>query len=116
MRLWRAPVNLNGTPVWAGQISRDIGVRLSAKTITTHKVDPDVDGARLYLMQDVFYSQSLREYAFAKGVGAATPENPRVNYTGDPYWTDGLRLVMWLSLEPISYQKVQSARWAPAPR
>ncbi|MBV8358180.1 MAG: LssY C-terminal domain-containing protein [Deltaproteobacteria bacterium] len=116
MRLWRAPINLNGTPVWAGQISRDIGVRLSAKTLTTHKVDPDVDGARLYLMQDVFYSQSLREYAFAKGVGAVTPERPRVNYTGDPYWTDGLRLVMWLSVEPISYQKVQSARWQPAPR
>jgi LssY C-terminus len=116
MRLRRAPVNLNGTPVWAGQISRDIGVRLTAKTITTHKVDPDVDGARLYLMQDVFYSQSLREYGFAKGVGAATPESPRVNYTGDPYWTDGLRLVMWLSVEPISYQKVGSARWEPAPR
>jgi len=102
MRLWRAPVNLNGTPVWAGQTSRDIGVRLTTKTITTHKIDPDVDDARWYLMQDMFYSQSLRRFAFAKGVGAATPENPRVNFTGDPYWTDGLRLVMWLSNEPVS--------------
>jgi len=46
MRLWRAPVNLNSTPVWVGQISRDIGVHLTSKTITTHKIDPDVDGAR----------------------------------------------------------------------
>jgi hypothetical protein len=116
MRLWRAPVDLNGTPVWVGQISRDIGVRLTTKTITTHKIDPDVDGARWYLMQDMFYSQSLRRFAFAKGVGAATPENPRVNFTGDPYWTDGLRLVMWLSNEPVSYQKVGNERWEPAPR
>jgi len=116
MRLWRAPVNLHGTPVWVGQISRDIGVRLTTKTITTHKIDPQVDGARWYLMQDMFYSQSLRRYAFAKGVGAATPETPRVNYTGDPYWTDGLRLVMWLSGEPVSYQKVESGRWETLPR
>jgi hypothetical protein len=116
MRLWRAPVNLNGTPVWVGQTSRDIGVRLTTKTITTHKIDPDVDGARWYLMQDMFYSQSLRRFAFAKGVGAAAPESPCVNFTGDPYWTDGLRLVMWLSNEPVSYQKVENERWEPAPR
>jgi len=116
MRLWRAPVNLNGTPVWVGQISRDIGVRLTTKTITTHKIDPDVDGARWYLMQDMFYSQSLRRFAFASGVGAATRESPRVNFTGDPYWTDGLRLVMWLSKEPVSYQKVENERWEMPPQ
>lgn len=116
MRLWLAPVKMDGTPVWVGQISRDIGVHLSTKTLVTHKIDPDVDDARWYLMQDIFFSQSLRRFAFAKGVGAATPENPRVNFTGDPYWTDGLRLVMWLSNEPISYQKVESDRWEPPPR
>jgi len=67
-------------------------------------------------MQDMFYSQSLRRFAFAKGVGAATPENPRVNFTGDPYWTDGLRLVMWLSEVPVSYQRVENERWQPAPQ
>ena len=40
MRLWLAPVKLNGTSVWVGQISRDIGVELTSKTITTHKIDP----------------------------------------------------------------------------
>jgi len=116
MRLWRAPVNFNGTPAWAGQTSRDIGVRLTTRTIATHKIDPDVDDARWYLMQEMFYSQSLRRFAFAMGVGAAPPDNPRVNFTGDPYWTDGLRLVMWLSNEPVNYQKVENERWEAAPR
>jgi hypothetical protein len=40
-------------------------------------------------MQDMFYSQTLNRFAFAKGVGAAAPETPRVNFTGEPYWTDG---------------------------
>ena len=116
MRLWRAPVNLNGTPVWVGQTSRDIGVRLTIKTITTHEIDPDVDDARWYLMQDLFYSQSLHGFAFANGVGVATHESPRVNFTGDPYWTDGLRLVMWLSNEPVSYQNVENEQWEPTPQ
>ncbi len=111
MRLWHAPVEVDGTQVWVGQISRDIGVRLTKKTITTHKIDPEVDAARWYLMQDMFYSQSLQRFAFAHGVGECTPEAPRGNYTGDPYWTDGLRLVMWLSSEPVSYQRVESESW-----
>jgi hypothetical protein len=40
MRLWLAPVRVDGAEVWVGQISRDIGVRLTRKTITTHKIDP----------------------------------------------------------------------------
>jgi len=91
-------------------------VRLTTKTLTTHKIDPEVDGARWYLLQDMFYSQSLRRFVFAKGMGAATPESLWVNDTGDPYWTDGLRLVMWLSGALVSYQQVESERWESVPR
>ena len=37
----------HGKPVWVGQISRDIGSRLTihSSTFTTHKIDPDVDDA-----------------------------------------------------------------------
>jgi LssY C-terminus len=115
MRLWLAPIKLNGTSVWVGQISRDIGVELTRKTITTHKIDPQVDYARFYLIQDMFYSQSLRRYAHSPGVGAATTQSPHFNYTGDPYWTDGLRLVMWLSAEPVSYHQVEEVRWDAGP-
>ena len=31
LRLWLAPVRVNGKSVWVGQISRDIGVKLAAK-------------------------------------------------------------------------------------
>jgi len=34
------PVNFEGPPMWVGQISRDIGIKLSSKTIVTHKIDP----------------------------------------------------------------------------
>jgi hypothetical protein len=115
MRLWLAPVTLNGTPVWVGQISRDIGVRFTRKTITTHKVDPEIDETRWYLLQDMFFSQGMKRFGLVKGVGAAGPDAPRANYTGDPYYTDGLRLVIWMTEEPITYQRVEAVRWETMP-
>ena len=48
LRLWLAPMRFDGKLVWIGQISRDIGVRFTSKTITTHKIDPDVDETRSF--------------------------------------------------------------------
>ena len=59
LRLWRAPVNYEGTPVWVGQISRDIGVKLSSKTFVTHTIDPMVDEARFYVLLDIASSGHL---------------------------------------------------------
>jgi len=117
MRLWLAPVTAEGNPVWVGQISRDIGVRLTTKTITTHKVDPQIDETRWYLLQDMFFSQGMRRFGLVKGVGVSTPEAPRTNYTGDPYFTDGLRAVMWMSDTPVTYQRIETLRWeSPQPK
>ena len=115
LRLWMTPLRLNGKAVWVGQISRDIGVRFTRKTITTHKIDPDVDEARNYLLQDLWYSQVLAQYSYVAGVGAAAYDEPRGNLTGDPYFTDGLRAVMWLSGDPVGMEEVQFLDWEMPP-
>lgn len=115
MRLWLAPVTVQGLPVWMGQISRDIGVRLTAKTITTHKIDPEVDEARWYLLQDLFFSQGLARFGTVEGVGAAPIGEPRHNYTGDPYYTDGRRLVLWMSGDPVPYHRIIPIQWEAGP-
>jgi hypothetical protein len=70
LRLWLSPLRFEGMEVWVGQISRDFGVRLSSKTVVTHKIDPDVDDARFYLLQDLANSGGLAGLAYVKGVGA----------------------------------------------
>jgi hypothetical protein len=110
-RLWRAPMTFNGEPVWIGQISRDIGVRFTRKTITTHKIDADVDDTREFLLENMAYSQVLQKYAYVRGVGEASIESPRHNLTGDPYFTDGLRLVMWISADPTDLQHIGYENW-----
>jgi hypothetical protein len=116
LRLWLAPVQFKGKLVWIGQISRDIGVRFTTKTIVTHKIDPDVDETRSYLIQDLWYSQGLEQFAFVNGVGEAPIDTPRANLTGDPYFTDGLRAVLWLSSQPVAFEKVNFLAWELPPR
>ncbi|CAB1058673.1 hypothetical protein D1BOALGB6SA_3429 [Olavius sp. associated proteobacterium Delta 1] len=102
-----------GMPVSVGQISRDIGVKLTTKspTLTTHEIDPDVDEARDYLMLDLLESQKVAKIGFVGGVGSATPDDPRYNLTDSPYWTDGLRVVFVFSEETIALDEVEVFDW-----
>ena len=113
LRLWLAPVTFKGLPVMMGQISRDIGSRFTtkSKTLTTHRIDPNVDDTRATLVQDFIYAQALKAYARAGGVGFVSPEEPRGNLTGDPWFTDGDRAVMVLTDEPTSVIEIRWIDW-----
>lgn len=113
LRLWQAPMRYHGKIVWVGQISRDIGSRLTihTPTFTTHKIDPDVDEARTALSEDMAYSQNLLKIGWVKGVGAAPRETPRENLTTDPYYTDGNRTVMVFERAPRSLDTIEFFGW-----
>lgn len=113
LRLWKSPMQYHGKPVWVGQISRDIGTRLTIHSpyLTTHKIDPDVDEALVALIEDVAYSQNLSKIGLAKGVGAATREAPRENLTTDPYFTNGLRGVLIFDTTPTSLGDIGFLPW-----
>jgi hypothetical protein len=113
MRLWLAPFRCEGQPVWVGQVSRDIGVKLTTQspTLTTHVVDPVVDESREYLLHSLLYHEAVERFAFVRGVGEATADRPHRNLTGDPYFTDGLRLVVWLSREPVPAERARNLGW-----
>ena len=70
-----------------------------------------MDEARNYLLQDLWYSQGLSAYAYVAGVEAAPYDEPRGNLTGDPYFTDGLRTVMWLSSDPLNMEEGRYLAW-----
>jgi hypothetical protein len=113
LRLWLSPMRYQGKQVWVGQISRDIGSRLTfhSPTFTTHKIDPDVDEARTALAEDMAYSQSLAKLGLVGGVGTATREAPRGNLTTDPYFTDGNRAVLLFDRKPVSLAEIEVFPW-----
>jgi hypothetical protein len=97
-----------GKPVWVGQISRDIKVRFLQDT---YQIEPLVDEARTYMLQDIWYAQGLMKFGYVKGVGAASMSEPRQTFNNDPYFTDGYRLVLWVSSRPVSFSDVENLHW-----
>ncbi|HEY4235062.1 MAG TPA: LssY C-terminal domain-containing protein [Lacipirellulaceae bacterium] len=99
LRLWATPLRYQGLPVWVGQVSRDIGVRFTWRTwnLTTHRIDPNVDEARDYVVEDLFQAERIELAGYVDGVGACDPSAPRHNLTGDTYYTDGKRAAMLVS-------------------
>ena len=81
LRLWMTPMLYKGRPVWIGQISRDVGVRMTLKVWPpfTHKISPTVDEAREYLVENMVISNTLSEFGFVGGVGPAPYSEPRKN-------------------------------------
>jgi hypothetical protein len=113
MRFWLSPIRFRGQKVWVGQISRDIGVKFTLKspTISTHVIDPDVDEARRYFVEDMVYSQALASHGYVKGVGGIAREEPRMNLVGDPFYTDGFRVVLFFEPRPYSLAEIELLQW-----
>ena len=103
LRLWLSPFFFEEKNVWIGQISSIIRRAAWDKFI----IEPDVDEARSYLLQDLWYAQAVLKYGYVKGTGAATISNPRKSLHDDEYFTDGLRIVIWVSDTPVSISEVQ---------
>ena len=93
-----------------------MGIKLSSKTVITQKNDPMVDEASLYVTLDLAASGNLGRYGHVRGVGSASPKAPRYNYTLDPHFTDGLRVVLFFSDEFCGYDDIQWLNGETLPR
>ena len=99
LRLWLAPFRYQGKSVWVGQVSRDIRIKAttSSKTLTTHVIDPNIDEAREHVLQSLLIAGVVTRFGFVAGIDPAPVSAPHTNLSDDPYFTDGLRLVLLVS-------------------
>ena len=77
-------------------MSRDIGVRFTTRAwnLTTHRIDPNVDESRDYVIEDLVQAERVEAAGYVAGVGVSLRHKPQRNLTGDPYFTDGKRAVI----------------------
>ena len=80
------------------------------------RLDPDVDEARNYMLQNLWYAQALDRFAFVEGERLDTARDLSAFFAGSRYFSDGWRLVLWLSAEPISLLEARNLGWADWPR
>ncbi|HUU71002.1 MAG TPA: LssY C-terminal domain-containing protein [Burkholderiales bacterium] len=111
LRLWLSPLQLEQTPVWIGQVSYDMSGATGKKAFKKYHIDPDIDDARMYLLQNFWYSQSLSALGYVGGVPAAKINAPSHNFAGANYFTDGLRVVLFVSEKPIAMDETDILPW-----
>jgi hypothetical protein len=110
LRLWMAPMQLGDQPVWVGDVIRfDAG----PKVPTGHH--PDIDEARDFLLQDLWYSQGLAKFAWLQGSKVASIDQPITSFLGEKYFTDGYRIVLWPSGAPVSLLEADYVSWDNPP-
>ncbi len=111
LRFWKAPFRSAGDDVYVGQARhfyRWIGNRT--------RFDADVDNARNFAAQKFLYGQAITGSAWIVGkevVPAASFWDQLVN---TPYFTDGYRIVLWLSADPASMFDIDVKDWDTPPK
>jgi hypothetical protein len=113
LRAWRAPISYRGQVVFLVQAGRPVGGRFADEREGQAQLHPDVDEARNLLIQDFMYSGGLQSLAFASGVGAVPRSRPRPTDDGEPYFTDGLRAVLFIGTRPLAFSEVEILDWEP---
>jgi hypothetical protein len=92
LRVWQTDKTVDGRPLWVGSSTHDIGFEKDQRNgKVTHKIDPEIDKERDYLLQSF---DAAGTYASAAYV---TPSNPMLEArtaTGGSFHSDGRIVVM----------------------
>ena len=67
------------------------------------------------MLENLAYSQVLAKFGYVGGVGAKPIDAPGHNLTGDPYFTDGYRAVLWVSSMPVDINDIKVVQWRQPP-
>jgi hypothetical protein len=110
LALWLTPWRLDGQPVWVAQVTHHVTNLLGLSFL-----DPDIDDARLYLAQDLWYSQGLAKVAWVAGPQIVSIDAKRRGLWGSDYFTDGHRGVFWVSSKPVSLTETEILSWDALP-
>ena len=97
VQLWISPIRYKGELVLVGSVGRNI--------------DPNVDEARMYVVEDLATAETVRRYGQVGGVEAVSRESPRQNFANAPYWTEGGRVVLEISEQPVELSNIDFFLW-----
>lgn len=95
LRVWKAPFTVNGTVLWVGAATHDIGFERDQRNNgVTHKIDPDVDLERDYVQK------TLASTGLVVEISHFLPENPMKEArtaTGGSFHSNGQVLILRLA-------------------
>jgi hypothetical protein len=108
LRFWKSPFLESGVPVWMLQTAHYIGIGGGV-------LDPDLDSAATFFLQDIWYGQGLARSAWMKVRAPSNLDSPVRTANDVEYFTSGTVLVTWLSGDLVSMLEVDLLAWDPSP-
>lgn len=106
LRIWLTPMSIDGEPVWLAQVTHYLEGFFKWSFL-----DPDIDDATLYLLQNIWYSQGLAQHGWISTGHDVPYAEMRTDFTGERYFTSGYRGVFWLSGAPLSLTEAIKLPW-----
>lgn len=97
LRIWLSPATTGDVPIWLGQLRHVIDHRWIDAT-----PDPDTESALFFLLQNLWYGESLMKHGWIR-LGDAS--------AGEEYFATNLRGVFWLSADPVELDAVDTVDW-----
>lgn len=110
LRFWLSPMRENGTPVWLAHVTHFIGEGKGRGHL-----DPELDDAAAYFVQDIWYGQGLAGYGWVQGQGQVPIDNQQQTFGGSSFFSDGHVIVMWMSGPAVSMLDVDAVDWDDGP-
>jgi hypothetical protein len=97
--------------VWIAQVSYDMSGATGSKAFEKYRIDPDIDDARKFILQNFWYSQSLAHMGRVGGIPSTTIDAPNRNFSGSEYFTNGQRIVLFVSESPVALDEMNLLQW-----
>lgn len=94
LRVWKSPELVNGQPLWVGSATHDIGFERDQRNNgTTHKIDPNIDLERKFLVDSFDATGAFSSAAYVTPSDALRTARTA---TGGSFFSDGRIAVMEL--------------------
>lgn len=110
LRFWLSPMRVAGAPVWLVQVTHHIGEGKGRS-----QLDPDLDDAAAFFLQDMWYGQGLARFGWVQGSQRVPYESQKRTPSGETYFTSGYVAVVWLSGPAVSMLDADALDWDPGP-
>ncbi len=107
LRIWLSPSSVHGAQMWIGHVRHFISHRWQED-----RPDPDIDIAQSFFLQNLWYSSALKKFGRIITSKSVTLDERRTDFNSHEYFTEGIKLVLWISGEPISMADVEKAAWS----
>ncbi|MCZ6672328.1 MAG: LssY C-terminal domain-containing protein [Verrucomicrobia bacterium] len=113
IRAWLTNIKFRDQLVWIAQVSMPLGGRFGGKQTPEkpYHMDSDVNEARIDLIQDLIYSQSLAKMGFVKGAKQTDIQAVPKTASDNGYSVDGLRAVLIFEEGPFSISNIEFLDW-----